>query len=59
MERRDFVFSDVPPHAKMLSDTTLSLMKVMKGSDKLVLMGDFNCKEVFWKEMTTEGGESS
>ncbi len=28
-------------------------------SDKLVLMGDFNCKKVCWEKLTTEGGESS
>lgn len=46
-------------YAKMLSDTTLSLMELMEESDKLVLMDDLNCKEICWEELTTEGGESS
>lgn len=32
--------------------------KVLSG-DKLIMMGDFNCKEVCWEQWYTEGTESS
>jgi len=65
---RDFVVVYVPPktnvwsktdHDEMLRDTTRSLRKTIEGSENIIVMGDFNCKEVCWEEWSTEGGEES
>ena len=32
---------------------------MMENSDTIIMMGDFNCKEVCWEEWYTGGGEES
>ena len=44
---------------KMIKDTRISLNGILKERGNTVIMGDFNCKEVCWEEMTAEGGEDS
>ena len=68
MDKRDFVVSYVPPktrswnendYAVKLRDTKSALSKILDRSAKIVLMGNFNCKEVRWEDWSTQGGESS
>ncbi len=33
--------------------------RILAESNNITFMGDFNCKEVFWEEWTTDGGEES
>ena len=65
---RDVIVCYVPPktgswsereYANMISDTRGLLNSVLDNSGKSLLMGDFNCKEVCWEEMTTEGSDNS
>ena len=66
--QRDFAVAYVPPktnawhreeHDRMLTQTLESLERVVESSENLVLMGDFNCKEVCWEEWYTDGGEET
>jgi len=43
----------------MLRDTSKCLRKIIEGSESIIMMGDFNCKEACWEEWNTEGGEES
>ncbi len=42
----------------MLTKTLKSLERVVKSSENVILMGDFNCK-VCWEEWCTDGGEET
>lgn len=66
--KRDIVVVYVPPktrawngeeYEEMLNDTCRCLERLLKESRNIILMGDFNCKEVNWEEWDTEGGEDS
>ena len=66
--KRDFAVAYVPPRTRpwkdneyqeMLADTTRNLKNIMEESENLILMGDFNCKEVNWEDWNTDEGESS
>ncbi|XP_076062422.1 uncharacterized protein LOC143037755 [Oratosquilla oratoria] len=68
MKSRKFVVTYVPPktsawkeieHKKMLDDTRKSLNEILMGKGNLVVMGDFNCKEICWDSMTVQGGDDS
>ena len=48
-------WSEVDYH-KMLDDTVICLQKMVSKSDNILVMGDFNCKEVQWEDWSTEGG---
>ncbi|XP_076046363.1 uncharacterized protein LOC143028322 [Oratosquilla oratoria] len=65
---RKFVINYVPPktasweeseHKSMLEDTKITLNKIMADGGRIVMMGDFNCKEICWEEMTVKGGDGS
>lgn len=43
----------------MLEDTRTCLAELLEENDDILLMGDFNCKEISWENWTTEGSESS
>ena len=45
-------------YQQMLADTTHYLKKVIKESDNIITLGDFNCKEVNWEEWETESETS-
>lgn len=46
-------------HEQLLSETKEWLVKKIKENNKIVIMGDFNCKEINWEEWNTRGGEDS
>ena len=67
-KNRDFIIMYVPPktrswnereYMEMINNTKNSLKDVLQESENTIMMGDFNCKEVKWEEMSTEGGENS
>ena len=67
-KQRDFAIAYVPPKTNawtgdeyegMLSETLECLEGVIENSNNLILMGDFNCKEVCWEQWYTDGGEES
>ena len=67
-KNRDFTVMYVPPkprawkereYTSMISDTKNSLKEILKEGENTILMGDFNCKEVHWEDMSSEGGEES
>ncbi len=43
----------------MLVDVLKGLEKIMMESSDIVIVGDFNCKEINWEISTTTGSESS
>ncbi len=43
----------------MLTQTLECLKEVIESSDNLILMGDFNCKEVCWEQWYTDGREET
>ena len=64
----DFVIVYVPPktgswnereYAEMISSTKSSLNDISRESENTIVMGDFNCKEINWEEMSEEGGDMS
>ena len=66
--KREVVVVYVPPktlawsaeeYKTMLKDTSDCLDSMAKEGNKLLLMGDFNCKEVDWEEWSTTGSEES
>lgn len=68
VEKREFVVMYVPPKTRawsnneyniMLEDTKGALMRVIENGNKTLIMGDFNCKEVCWEELYTEGSENT
>ena len=67
VHKREFVVCYVPPktrswseseYDKLLSDTKSSLTNILRDGRKTVIMGGFNCKEVCWEEMSSEGSET-
>lgn len=63
-KRRTIAVAYIPPktgswsteeHKEMLKDTQTSLETIMKQRTELILVGDFNCKEVDWENWQTEG----
>ncbi len=46
-------------HEQLLSETKEWLVKKIKENNKIVIMGDFNCKEINWEEWNTRRGEDS
>ena len=68
MEIKDLLVVYVPPktnvcereeYGDMLKDTYKCLKNMIENSDNIIMMGDFNCKEVCWEEWYTRGGEES
>ena len=66
--KRDLVIIHVPPktnawgreeYGNMMKDTYTCLKIMIENSDNIIMMGDFNCKEVCWEEWYTGGGEES
>ena len=66
--RRDFVVGYVPPktnswtrdeYEQMTKDTIMCLKRLVIESENVTIMGDFNCKEVSWENLSTEGSELS
>ena len=66
--RRDFVVAYVPPktnswnkeeYKRKMEDTKRWIEHLMETKCKLVMMGDFNSKEVKWEEWTVNGSEDS
>ena len=64
---KKIVVAYVPPKTKtwtkeeyeeIIEDTLESLEKIIKSSQKVTLVGDFNCSEVNW-EMFESGGENT
>ncbi len=43
----------------MLEDTRTHLAELFEENDNILLMGDFNCKEISRENWTTEGSEPS
>ena len=65
--KRQFIVTYVPPktnawtnddYKTLINDTKVTLEEMMK-DDKIIMMGDFNCREVCWEEWYTVGSESS
>ena len=46
-------------YKKNLHDTTKELEVLLKENNDILMMGDFNCKEVSWYDWLTTGGEES
>ena len=46
-------------YERLLRETRCALSKILDRTSKILLMGDFNCKEVNWENLTTEGGMNS
>ena len=66
--KRDLLVVYVPPktnawgreeYGDMLKDTYKCLKNMIENSDNVIMMGDFNCKEVCCEEWCTGGGEES
>ena len=66
--KRDLAVVYVPPktdawsleeYEVMLKDSKECLEEMIKNSDNISIMGDFNCKEVCWEDWTTGGSENS
>ena len=45
-------------HEGIIEDTLKSLEKIIKNSQRVTLVGDFNCSEVTWKTFQS-GGENT
>ena len=67
-KKRDLAVVYIPPktvawetseYEEMLNDMKECLKEMLKESDNIILMGDFNCKEVSWEEWTANSGEKS
>ena len=43
----------------MIEDTLLSLSQVVQGRSKIILTGDFNCKDVDWENLECGGGHET
>ena len=65
--KRDLVDVYLPPktnvwggekYGNMVKDTCKCLKNMMEKSDNIIMMEDFNCKEVCWEELFTGGEES-
>ena len=46
-------------YAEMIEDVMNELEELGTGEKDVVIVGDFNCKEINWEQGTTEGSESS
>ncbi|XP_050714228.1 uncharacterized protein LOC126997279 [Eriocheir sinensis] len=66
--RRQYVVGYVPPRTNawkareyevMIQDTVSCLDGMLRESERIILMGDFNCKEVEWEDWRTQGTEES
>ena len=66
--KRDLIVTYVPPktnawsteeYQNMLRETTDQLYSLVEGSNKPILLGDFNCKEVNWEQYTTPDSDES
>ena len=44
-------------HEGLVKDTLLNLSKIIKGRRRVILVGDFNCKEVDWEKYESGSGE--
>ena len=44
-------------HGDMLKDTCKCLKNMIENSDNIIMMRDFNCKEVCWEEWFIRRGE--
>ncbi len=44
---------------KKLKDTMECLRRLLKEKNKILIIGDFKCKEVSWESWSTEGSEAS
>ena len=63
-ESQKIVVAYVPPktntwikeeHEEIIEDTLESLEKIIKSSQKVTLMGDVNCSEVYWETFESRG----
>ena len=65
-ERQKIVVAYVPPkiktwikeHEQIIIDTLVSLEKIIKSSQRVTMVGDFNCNEVMWEKFDS-GGENT
>uniref|UniRef100_A0A0P4VYJ0 Endonuclease/exonuclease/phosphatase domain-containing protein n=1 Tax=Scylla olivacea TaxID=85551 RepID=A0A0P4VYJ0_SCYOL len=43
----------------MINNTIVCMKRLVINSENIILMGDFNCKEVSWENWSSEGSELS
>ncbi len=46
-------------HKEMLVDVLKGLEKIVMENSDIVIVGDFNCKEINWETLTTTGSKNS
>ena len=68
VRKRDLVVIYIPlktnawgrqEYGNMVKDTYKCLNDMIENSDNIIMMEDFNCKDVLWEEWYTGGGEES